>query len=61
MIIPSYLTKGLEFDATIIYNPSESNFKNTLLDQRLLYVSLTRALHYEYIIEVDNITDIIKI
>ncbi|MDC4241929.1 UvrD-helicase domain-containing protein [Clostridium tertium] len=61
LIIPSYLTKGLEFDATIIYNPSESNFKNTLLDQRLLYVSLTRALHYEYIIEVDNITDMIKI
>ncbi|MCR1952302.1 MULTISPECIES: RNA polymerase recycling motor HelD [unclassified Clostridium] len=61
LIIPSYLTKGLEFDATIIYNPSKSNFKNNLLDQRLLYVSLTRALHYEYIIEVDNITDMIKI
>lgn len=60
LIIPSYLTKGLEFDATIIYNPSESNYKNTLLDQRLLYVSLTRALHYEYIIEIDNMTDMIR-
>ncbi len=60
LIIPSYLTKGLEFDATIIYNPSDTNYKDILLDQRLLYVALTRALHYEYIIEIDNITEMIK-
>ncbi|MBS5937201.1 RNA polymerase recycling motor HelD [Clostridium sp.] len=60
VIIPSYLTKGLEFDATIIYNPSKENYSDTLLDQRLLYVSLTRALHYEYIIEIDNISSLIK-
>ena len=60
IIIPSYLTKGLEFDATIIYDPSEFNYKDNILDQRLLYVSLTRALHYEYLIEIDNLTKIIK-
>lgn len=60
MIIPSYLTKGLEFDGTIIYNPSKENYGNNILDQRLLYVSLTRALHYEYIIEIDETTDMIK-
>ena len=60
VIIPSYLTKGLEFDATIIYNPSKENYSDTLLDQRLLYVSLTRALHYEYIIEIDNISTLIN-
>ena len=60
VIIPSYLTKGLEFDATIIYNPSKENYSDTLLDQRLLYVSLTRALHYEYIIEIDNLSSMIK-
>lgn len=60
VIIPSYLTKGLEFDATIIYNPSKENYSDTLLDQRLLYVSLTRALHYEYIIEIDNLSSLIK-
>ena len=42
-IIPSYLTKGLEFDAVIVadaetYAPHE-------LDANLLYVVLTRALH----------------
>ena len=59
VIIPSYLTKGLEFDATIIFNPSEENYKSNLLDERLLYVSLTRALHLEYIIKKDNITNLI--
>lgn len=60
VIIPSYLTKGLEFDATIIYNPSKENYSDNLLDQRLLYVSLTRALHYEYIIEIENISNLIN-
>ncbi|WP_300384942.1 RNA polymerase recycling motor HelD [Clostridium sp.] len=59
IIIPSYLTKGLEFDATIIYNPSDRNYGNDILDKRLLYVSLTRALHFEYIIEIDKLTKMI--
>ncbi|MGL5354567.1 MAG: RNA polymerase recycling motor HelD, partial [Clostridium sp.] len=59
-IIPSYLTKGLEFDGTIIYNPSNSNYGDNILDKRLLYVALTRALHYEYIIEIDEVTYMIK-
>ena len=61
IIIPSYLTKGLEFDATIIFNPSEESYGENLLDERLLYVSLTRALHLEYVIEIDNITTLIKV
>lgn len=60
VIIPSYLTKGLEFDGTIIYNPSKENYGHNILDQRLLYVVLTRALHYEYIIQIDELTDMIK-
>ncbi|MGL5478368.1 MAG: AAA family ATPase, partial [Clostridium sp.] len=59
-IIPSFLTKGLEFDCSIIYNPSKELYdKTSTLDQRLLYVSLTRALHSEYIIERDSITELI--
>ncbi|MBE6054886.1 MAG: AAA family ATPase [Clostridium sartagoforme] len=60
VIIPSYLTKGLEFDATIIYDPSENNYRDNILDKRLLYVSLTRALHYEYVIEINKLTKMIK-
>ena len=59
VLIPAYYAKGLEFDATIIFNPSEENYKSNLLDERLLYVSLTRALHLEYIIKKDNITNLI--
>ncbi len=59
IVIPSYLTKGLEFDCTIILNPSKENYKENTLDERLLYVSLTRALHLEYIIEKDEISKLI--
>jgi len=44
-ILPSYLSKGLEFDAVIILN----TFKENILNQKLLYVSMTRALHKLYI------------
>lgn len=49
IIIPSYMTKGLEFDCTIIYNCDEENYGDTELNKKLLYVALTRALHLEYI------------
>lgn len=49
IIIPSYLTKGLEFDCTIVYNLNKENYNDNEIDKKLLYVVLTRALHYEYI------------
>lgn len=59
VILPSYLTKGLEFDCCIIINPSQNKYKENILDKRLLYVSLTRALHYEYIIALEEMTNLI--
>ena len=44
-ILPSYLSKGLEFDSVIIINPNNTYFNNDILDLKLLYVSMTRALH----------------
>lgn len=49
IIIPSYMTKGLEFDCSVIYNCNNENYTESELDARLLYVSLTRALHLEYV------------
>lgn len=49
LIIPSYMTKGLEFDATIVYNCNEDMYSNEALDKKLLYVALTRALHLQYV------------
>ena len=59
IIIPSYLTKGLEFDCTIIIDPTKEKYDLNVLDERLLYVSLTRALHYEYILKISDLTPLI--
>ena len=45
-IIPSYLSKGLEFDAVIIIDTFN---KENKIDLKLLYVAMTRALHKLYI------------
>ena len=60
IIIPSYLTKGLEFDCTIVYNLNEENYTDNELDKKLLYVVLTRALHYEYIFYKDNLSSLLS-
>ncbi|KZL88817.1 RNA polymerase recycling motor HelD [Clostridium magnum] len=49
IIIPSYMTKGLEFDCSVIYNCNKENYSDNELDKKILYVALTRALHLEYI------------
>ena len=50
LIIPSYMTKGLEFDCSIVYDCNDTSYSDSELDKRLLYVVLTRALHMEYIL-----------
>jgi DNA helicase-2/ATP-dependent DNA helicase PcrA len=46
VIIPTYLVKGLEFDMVIICNASEDMYTYSDLDIKLLYVAMTRPLHY---------------
>ncbi|MFC7062930.1 RNA polymerase recycling motor HelD [Halobacillus seohaensis] len=48
-IVPSYLSKGLEFDAVIIMNLDES-YSQEELDVKLLYVAMTRSLHRLHLI-----------
>ncbi len=43
-ILPVYLSKGLEFDAVIIWDVDNEHY-NTREDQKLLYIACTRALH----------------
>lgn len=45
-ILPSYLSKGLEFDSVIIIDSFD---RDNIIDLKLLYVSMTRALHKLYI------------
>ncbi|OEC79365.1 MULTISPECIES: RNA polymerase recycling motor HelD [Bacillus] len=43
-IIPVYLAKGIEFDAVLVYDASEEQYR-TEHDRRLLYTACTRAMH----------------
>ena len=44
VVIPSYLAKGLEFDATIVYTYKSNAYTN---DERYLYyVACTRSQHH---------------
>ncbi len=48
VILPSYLSKGLEFDAVLILTLEES-YSDEELDIKLLYVAMTRPMHRLYI------------
>lgn len=55
-IIPSYNAKGLEFDAVIVSDASKEKYGNNLIDMKLLYVVLTRAMHNIIINTTDELT-----
>lgn len=42
LVIPSYLAKGIEFDAVLLYNVAKYNRES---ERRLLYTACTRAMH----------------
>ena len=48
VILPSYLSKGLEFDAVLIVCLEEP-YTKVDLDIKLLYVSMTRPMHQLYL------------
>ena len=53
--LPSYMAKGLEFDATIIY--TEKDNKYTYDERYLYYVSCTRSQHHLIIYNQEKTTD----
>lgn len=60
VIVPSYLSKGLEFDAVIISDGGCTKYKKNELDAKLLYVSMTRPLHKLIIYYNDSISPLLK-
>ena len=48
IVVPSYLSKGLEFDVVIITSVEEIYKEDNELDIKLLYVGMTRPLHRLY-------------
>ncbi|KUO95013.1 HelD family protein [Ferroacidibacillus organovorans] len=60
-LMPIYMSKGLEFDAVIVLNPSANAYDaNSSLHAKLLYVACTRALHRLYILQKDSLTPLLK-
>ena len=56
-IVPSHLSKGLEFDGVIITNAGEARYdSNKEIEMKLLYVSMTRPLHKLKILYKDKLT-----
>ncbi|KYP80850.1 HelD family protein [Ferroacidibacillus organovorans] len=60
-LMPIYMSKGLEFDAVIVLNPSEHSYDaRSSLHAKLLYVACTRALHRLYILQKDPLTPLLQ-
>jgi DNA helicase-2/ATP-dependent DNA helicase PcrA len=48
MVIPSYLSKGFEFDAVIIFNANRDHYQDES-ERKLFYTICTRAMHELYL------------
>ncbi len=60
-LLTSYLSKGLEFDVVIIADAEDEIYKyDNRLDMKLLYVSMTRALHKLELVYENNICRFLK-
>ncbi|MDO4308732.1 MAG: DUF4968 domain-containing protein [Eubacteriales bacterium] len=59
MVLPVEYTKGLEFDAVLLYHPSAKSYPAEDSYVKLLYVAATRALHELAVIHEGDLTDLI--
>ena len=59
MVLPVEYTKGLEFDAVLLYDPSKEKYPWEDGYVKLLYVAATRALHELAVVHGENLTELI--
>lgn len=59
MVLPVEYTKGLEFDAVLILDPSKDEYPVDNGHAKLLYVAATRALHELCVLHTGNLTGLI--
>ena len=59
MILPVAYTKGLEFDAVLLFDPSREKYPSDDAHVKLLYVAATRALHELAVLYKDILTRLI--
>ncbi len=59
MVLPVDYTKGLEFDAVLIWEPTREDYPEDDGHAKLLYVAATRALHELAILHTGNVTGLL--
>ena len=59
MVLPVEYTKGLEFDAVLILDPTREEYSVDDGHAKLLYVAATRALHELCVLHTGNLTGLI--
>ena len=59
MVLPVEYTKGLEFDAVLLYHPSKEHYPSENQYVKLLYVAATRALHELAVVHMNDLTELI--
>jgi len=59
VILPSYMTKGLEFDSVILPDADADTYRPSELDARLLTVVITRASYSLHILWVGSLTPLL--
>ena len=59
-MLPVEYTKGLEFDAVLLYDPSKEKYPWEDGYVKLLYVAATRALHELAVVHGEDLTDLIE-
>jgi DNA helicase IV len=58
IILPVYLAKGLEFDAVIVFNVSESEYPESR--RSILYTACSRAMHSLKLLSIDTPAQLIE-
>ncbi|MDF2534676.1 MAG: helicase [Bacillales bacterium] len=59
VILPTYLAKGVEFDAVIIYNASSDVYAHDI-ERNILYTSCTRAMHELHLFSIGESSPYLK-
>ncbi|CAM4520356.1 DNA helicase-2/ATP-dependent DNA helicase PcrA [Paenibacillus endophyticus] len=59
IVIPSYLAKGVEFDAVIIGNANQEHYGRES-ERKLFYTACTRAMHELHLLYTDELTTFIR-
>ncbi|MGN0507487.1 MAG: HelD family protein [Lachnospiraceae bacterium] len=60
LVLPVEYTKGLEFDAVLICNPTKEDYPEDDGHAKLLYVAATRALHELCVLHLGEATNLLK-